>query len=92
MSDPSEPPEGPRSEGETKEPPGAIGEMIPKGKMLIRKYVGTATDGEYLYDLDASLQSEPMIKSKLTGKTFVLRWEDMIKLAQDAGIDSPDQS
>ena len=72
--------------------PKTIGTMHPAKSLFLREAVGTATLGEIEYEMTTLMNRSPMIKSKKTGKWFVLSWQAIIELAVMAGIDEPDES
>jgi hypothetical protein len=58
--------------------------------MFFRETVGKATaqDGT-VYELDVNVSGLiPIVTSTKTGKRFTLTWEDIIGMAQKAGIDN----
>lgn len=67
------------------------GKILPKDTLLMRIYTGTATQGTaQTYDMSINTGDNcPIVESKQTGKWFILSWEDIIGLAQNAGIDTP---
>ncbi len=76
----------------TEDPAPFIGRIIPAKAMILRHNVGTATgeDGTE-YEMTTSVTDRsPLVKSSKTGKTFSLSWNDIINLAVQAGVDTPD--
>ena len=67
-----------------------IGTLHPKDTMFLREHVGEANDinGDELYVMSVILATrEPVVCSATTGKWFTLTWQQIIELAQKAGID-----
>ena len=59
-----------------------------KVPIFLRVAAGAAKVGEGKYDCSTSATSgNSIITSKQTGRTFVLGWEEIIKLAIERGID-----
>ena len=65
-----------------------IGKIYPAKSMFFRNHVGTADDGERKYTMTTSMNGTPILQSEKTGKWFLLSWEDIISLAEKAGIDA----
>jgi hypothetical protein len=65
-----------------------IGRVYPKGSMFLRTHVGTAEDGKRKYEMATNMNGTPIIESKQTGKWFSLSWQDILNLAEKAGIDA----
>ena len=65
-----------------------IGRVYPKGSMFLRNHVGEAADGKRKYEMATNLNGTPIIESKQTGKLFIIPWQDVLKLAIEAGIDA----
>jgi len=58
------------------------------GPMWLRENVGTAKSNEVEYELTLNAGGfHPIVASSKTGKRFVLTWQDIVNMAQDAGID-----
>lgn len=59
--------------------------------LLLRKSIGGATatvkEKEYNFDFCVSIPGDsPVVRCKETEKTFVLTWEDILNLAEVAGV------
>lgn len=67
-----------------------IGKIMPEQTLILRETVGSMEQGDDLaYELTTSVTDRsPLVCSKQTGKYFSLRWTDIVKLAQEGGIDS----
>ena len=65
-----------------------IGKVYPAKSMFFRTHVGTADDGERKFEMATSMNGAPILQSAKTGKWFLLSWEDIISLADKAGIDA----
>ncbi|SDB03545.1 hypothetical protein SAMN05660653_00159 [Desulfonatronum thiosulfatophilum] len=65
-----------------------IGGILKPGTLFYREYKGEITDyyGNY-YVLSIANMSTPVVRSLQTGKYFALPFHDIVKLAQEAGID-----
>ena len=64
------------------------GEIYPSGSLLLRDAVGSVGDNEgNKYELCTLMNRGPLVQSKQTGKYFSLSWEDIVRLAVEAGID-----
>jgi len=66
-----------------------IGTIHPKRTMFLRHAVGNIKDSESNeYEATANVSDmSPIICSKQTGKYFTLNWDDIVRLAIDAGVD-----
>lgn len=69
-----------------------IGKIYPKNSLFLRQEAGEATlsTGE-TYTLTNLLNGVMLIESIQTGKYFQMPWEDVIRLAREAGIDQEDE-
>lgn len=80
------------------EPPGGevkktMGEILPSRTLLFRQHVGEANLGDDSYEMTASVSDfSPIVRSNQTGKWFTLGWEDILRLAIAAGVDSPEDT
>jgi hypothetical protein len=66
------------------------GKVLGKKALFMRTYVGDATDPDddnKSYEMSTDMSCQPMITSKMTGKTFTLSWHDLIQMAVKARID-----
>lgn len=68
------------------------GQILAPDVWLLRKEVGSGEMGGMKYRMQLTAQSTPLIESEATGKRFVLDWEDIVRLAQAAGIDGQNES
>lgn len=65
-----------------------IGTIKEKDALIMRQHVGAATDDEGNgYELTLTMSMSPIVQSEQTGKYYFLDWDEIISLAQDAGID-----
>jgi len=64
------------------------GELFPKNTFMLRTFVGSAK-GDKEYEMTLSTGMNPTIMSKATGQYFSLKWQDIIEMAIDKGIDTP---
>ena len=64
-----------------------MGKIYTRDTYMFNEHVGEAENANRKYDLVLISSVTPGVKSKTTGKTFVLRWEEILQLAVDAGID-----
>lgn len=71
--------------------PATYGQILPPDAWLLRKEVGSGEMDGMQYQMQLTARSTPVIESKATGKRFVLDWEDIVRLAQAAGIDEQDE-
>lgn len=73
----------------------AYGEVEKSSRYLLRESAGTAKrkndDGtEYHLELAMALGTGcPIVTCKETGKTFILSWQDILQLAEEAGTFNP---
>lgn len=68
-----------------------MSELHGKRALFLRTNVGECSDDAGNgYELSLNAGVTPMVCSKQTGFTFVLRWDDIVRLAVEAGIDNPD--
>lgn len=51
--------------------------------------LGTTDDGNDYQMGHTEGDYDPLIQNPKTGKTYVLHWDDIVRLAQQAGIDKP---
>ena len=65
------------------------GKIIEKDTMILRKFIGEAEDEGKKYEICVNMNGSPLIESKQTGKYYSLGWEDILKMAVEAGIDEP---
>ncbi len=64
------------------------GTILEKDALILRQVVGTAKDDDgNEYEMTASMDGSPLVKSMKTGRTFNLTWSDLCELAVEAGID-----
>jgi len=56
--------------------------------MFLRTHVGEASEGKRKYEMATNMDGTPIIESKQTGKWFSLSWNDILNLAEKAGIDT----
>ena len=64
-----------------------MSEILERGVMILRVVVGEAEDDQgNKYEMTVSMASAPLLKSKLTGRTFALSWSDILEQAIEAGI------
>lgn len=67
-----------------------VGKILEKNKMVIGTYVGNGSDkvnGKPVeYDLTVGLNFSPSVRNTKTNRTFVLSWQDIINLAEKAGL------
>lgn len=67
-----------------------IGEILDKNKFVIGMNVGEGTEkvgGKTIeYTLTTSFNFSPSVRNTKTGKTFILSWEDIVGLAEKAGL------
>ncbi len=66
------------------------GEIVEKSKFILRVACGTAedTDNGVKYELSTSIGGNPVVRNAKTGRFFVLSWDDILEMAQEAGIDA----
>ena len=69
-----------------------FGKFIEPNHLLLRKEVATGKVGSMEYTMEISSTCEPMVVSKVTGKRFVLTWQDIVDLAVLAGINESEES
>lgn len=60
-----------------------IGELHSKEAMILRWEVGEMDVNGEKFDLTHTANCSPMVTSKKTGKTYILGWKDIVKLAID---------
>ena len=66
-----------------------IGKIYQKDAMLLRERVGEANSGDKQYEMNLINGHIPSVQSLSTGKTFAISWDDILRIAVDAGIDEP---
>lgn len=67
-----------------------FGKILPGRTLILRENVGTISDktNGLKYEATVGLPAlTPIIRSEKTGKWFVLSWEDILEMAQKAGVD-----
>lgn len=63
------------------------GKIVESTTLILRISCGEATDETGMkYELTTSPTGNPIIRSEKTRRFFVLSWDDIIEMAQDAGI------
>lgn len=71
------------------------GTIYPKETIFFREAAGTcvSTDDVVEYELTTAIGAgSPIVRSSKTGKWFTLCWDEIVKMAVDAGIDIPDEN
>ena len=70
-----------------------IGEILGPDAMFFRVSCGEAKNPStgVTYELNTSVGGAPIVRSGRSGKWFVLHWDDILKLACNAGIDETRQ-
>lgn len=63
------------------------GHFLDKNALYMHVHIGHAEGEKGEYELLYSMHGTPIIKSQTTGNYFTLTWEDILALAQEAGID-----
>lgn len=68
--------------------PQPVGQIDAPGSFFMREARGDAkaADGT-VYELNTHLSGAPLVRSSKTGKFFSLSWQDVLRLAIEAGID-----
>ena len=66
------------------------GEIHEKGSLFFRTQVGSAKGADDEFELDLVNGVFPMVTSKKTGKIFVLKWDDVMRIAIHRGISAED--
>lgn len=64
-----------------------FGEILDKDVLILREVVGDAELDGIEYELTTTMTRSPLVKSKLTGKTFTISWRHLIEMAIKAGLD-----
>jgi len=65
-----------------------IGMLYAPETLFLRNDVGTASGNGQTYEMTTNFGNmAPIIRSRQTGKWFVLPWQEIIELAVKAGID-----
>lgn len=62
------------------------GKVYGKDTLMLRFYVGEAEQKGIEYELCITNLHEPHITSSKTGKSWVISWQELIKMAIEAGI------
>ena len=76
-----------RNQGKNK-PHDGPGQLYEPDSMFFRVPVGDAKSGDLEYEMTLNVGgNNPIIRSKQTGKWFVLGWSEIIVMAVEAGID-----
>ena len=89
MNDQTEMNDESRAEGQSRLNGGlGIGKVYPAKSLFFRNHIGTAVDGERKFEMATSMNGTPILQSAKTGKWFLLSWQDIINLAEKAGIDA----
>ena len=66
------------------------GTLHPPKTMFLRKVIGDAEDKDgNQYEVNVAGPGVPLVESKQTGNWFSLSFQDIVRLAVDAGIDEP---
>ena len=64
-----------------------MGKIIEKDVLMMKTFIGSAEMSGKSYELSTSMNGAPMVQSNQTGRWFALTWDDIIKMALEAGID-----
>lgn len=63
------------------------GKIVESSTLMLRISCGEATDENGVkYELTTSPSGNSIVRSGKTGRFFVLSWRDVVKMAQNAGI------
>jgi hypothetical protein len=82
-------PDNPKASAELRSTEGlGIGRVYPPKSMFLRNHVGEAQQGKLKYEMATNMNGAPIIHSLQTDKWFVLSWQDILNLAEKAGIDA----
>lgn len=70
------------------------GKTLEGNTLILRFHQGSATDEDsgVTYDLTSSPAGSPIIRSSKTGRFFVLSWQELLEMAQEAGIDASEDN
>ncbi|PAT41186.1 hypothetical protein CK623_02795 [Vandammella animalimorsus] len=68
----------------------AIGTIHSRDSAFLRMACGDAKAPGVTYELNTGINGAPLIRSGKTGKWFSVSWEELLRLAIDAGIDTSD--
>ena len=68
-----------------------LGQIYPKDKLILRMDVGRAENGDKVYEMSTTMNGAPIVRSEQTGKWWIIGWDELIKLAVEAGIDEPEK-
>lgn len=63
-----------------------------KSTMILRFAVGTSENDGQRYEVSTSNFHEPIFRSEKTGKYWTIKWEELIAMAIEAGIDSDEEA
>lgn len=64
-----------------------MSKIYEKRALFLRTLIGEASDEEgNVYELAVTADSAMLVKSKQTGRTFNITWQDVLELAVEAGI------
>jgi len=67
-----------------------VGTLYPPRTMFLRQAAGEAEDKDgNQYEVAIAPPGLPLVQSKQTGNWFALSFQDIVRLAVDAGIDEP---
>lgn len=66
---------------------GNVGEILNKDEIVPHISVNDVKQDENEYKMCIGITHSPLVKSKQTGKMFSLSWQEILDMAQRAGID-----
>jgi hypothetical protein len=64
----------------------ANGKIYPKGTAFLRQHVGEAESDHLHFEMSLVNMTTPAVYCHETGKYFVLPWQDILNMAEEAGV------
>lgn len=69
------------------------GKIYPPGALMLRFAQGTATSAEDgVFELSTGVDGSPLIRSEKTGKFWSISWQELLGMADEAGISRQEEA
>lgn len=67
-----------------------LGTIHDNKALFMSIHVGTASNDDSTFEICTSMNQSPLIRCVETGKWFSLSWQEILELAEEAGITKED--
>jgi hypothetical protein len=64
-----------------------VGRVLERGELLMLRRVGEVQGPSGRYEILSDPRGQMVVRSLLTGRKFLLRWEDAVGIASANGVD-----